>query len=529
MKWFNNLKISVKLISAFLIVAIILGVVGLFGIYNLGKMNTSQDDMYFNNLIPVKEAYEAQVNYTRLRVQIRNLYLHDTDQQKQAELATIKETTALVDQAVDKYKATDLSVTAQKIIDSYDVEWKTYQDVYARAIEIGSSGNEAAFKGFINNELKTQGDIVFNLLKESIELSILEADQANQRGEETYNSALTITIIMVVLAFLLSIVFGIVLARMISKPLGRIVVLAKNVADGDLREKVNIDSTDEVGKLASSFNHMIDRLNGTVSGIIESSHNVAAAAEQISAATEEIAGGSTAQATAAQTIHELFSELKMAIQSVAQSTEQASELSDSAMKIAREGRTIIDDSVKSMNGVREQMSQLEQDSHQVGDIIEVIEDIADQTNLLALNAAIEAARAGEQGRGFAVVADEVRKLAERSGEATKKITVIIQGMQQNTKRSVNAVEESAALSEKTGEAFERITKMVNDTGHRVSEIAAASEEQAAQAANVLTTVENVSAAAEESAASSEESAATAQSLAQLADDLQHTVSSFKTA
>ncbi|WP_338554802.1 methyl-accepting chemotaxis protein [Paenibacillus sp. KS-LC4] len=529
MNWFYNLKISVKLISAFLIVAIILGVVGLFGIYNLGKMNASQDDMYFNNLIPVKEAYEAQVNYTRLRVQIRNLYMHDTEQQKQAELATIRETIAQVESAVDRYRATNMSDDAKRIIESYDADWKAYMVIYNRGIELDAADQNDAFKKLISGDLKTQGDVIFKTLKDSIELSIREADAANQQGERSYNSALFITIVIVVVAFLLSIIFGVVLSRMISKPLNRIVVLASKVADGDLREKADIHTKDEVGNLAASFNHMIDRLNGTVSGIVESSHSVAAAAEQISAATQEIAGSSTAQASAAQTIHELFSELTMAIQSVAQSTEQASELSDSAMKIAREGRTIIDNSVKSMNGVREQMSQLEQDSHQVGDIIEVIEDIADQTNLLALNAAIEAARAGEQGRGFAVVADEVRKLAERSGEATKKITVIIQGMQQNTKRSVNAVEESAALSEQTGEAFERITKMVNDTGHRVSEIAAASEEQAAQAANVLTTVENVSAAAEESAASSEESAATAQSLAQLADDLQHTVAIFKTA
>lgn len=180
-----------------------------------------------------------------------------------------------------------------------------------------------------------------------------------------------------------------------------------------------------------------------------------------------------------------------------------------------------------MRSVSQQMTRLEDDSQKVGDIIGVIEDIADQTNLLALNAAIEAARAGEQGRGFAVVADEVRKLAERSGEATRQITGIIKGMQENTRSSVQSVQESAELSERTGEAFERIVSHVNDAGQKVVEIAAASEEQAAQTSTVLSAVENISATTQQTAAGSEETAATAQSLAQLAEELQRSVSVFK--
>lgn len=156
------------------------------------------------------------------------------------------------------------------------------------------------------------------------------------------------------------------------------------------------------------------------------------------------------QATAAQTMNELFRELSEAINSVAQSAEQASELSDHTMRIAQDGGAVVTDSIQGMTLLNNQMSRLEEGSDKIGEIIAVIDDIAKQTNLLALNAAIEAARAGEQGRGFAVVANEVRKLAERSSEATKQVTDIIKEMQKNTQHSVKAVVEGVAFSQKMG-------------------------------------------------------------------------------
>jgi methyl-accepting chemotaxis protein len=306
-----------------------------------------------------------------------------------------------------------------------------------------------------------------------------------------------------------------------------VVQLVGKVANGDLSETSDIDTKDEIGLLAVSVNDMVLNLRKTVGGILVSAESVSAASQQISASTEEIASGSMSQANAAQTMNELFRELSLAINSVARSAEQASELSNQTMSIAQDGGKVVQISIDGMTRVNDQMSRLEEDSNKIGEIIEVIDDIAEQTNLLALNAAIEAARAGDQGRGFAVVADEVRKLAERSGEATKQITKIIKGMQDNTAQSVKAVEDGVVASQKTGEAFEQIMTMVNETAHKVTEIAAASEEQAAQSSEVLGSIESISAATEEAAASSEETASTAQSLAQLAEELNNSVSIFK--
>ncbi|KKO54209.1 methyl-accepting chemotaxis protein [Paenibacillus sp. DMB20] len=322
----------------------------------------------------------------------------------------------------------------------------------------------------------------------------------------------------------------VLLTNTIIKPLNRAVAVGEHMAKGDftheLPEMYRMRK-DEIGVLAGVFHEVTQSMTGMIGQVNMNASQVAAASQQISASSEELAVGSTRQADSVQTINELFKELSSAITSVAESASSASELVSQTADIASQGGTVVHESIEGMNRVNAQVLKLEEDSTRIGEIIEVIDDIAEQTNLLALNAAIEAARAGEQGRGFAVVADEVRKLAERSGEATKQIAGIIKGMQNNTAESVRAVEAGVVATEKTGTAFENIIRMVNDSSSTVMEIAAASEEQAAQAVEVVSAIENISASAEETAASSEETASTAQALAQLAEELNNMVAAFK--
>ncbi|MFC5530054.1 methyl-accepting chemotaxis protein [Cohnella yongneupensis] len=405
------------------------------------------------------------------------------------------------------------------------------------------SGFETDFKSWTTSvagvieTAKQQSDIVkddsnFDSARGSLnELEEMLVVYAENDIEQTKSDNIRIKwslITVVLISCAVVVLFGWQVIRSIVNGIKRTVEVTEQVASGNLRvEPLSIKSKDEVGQLANSINHMTESLRQMIHHIISSSHSLSAASRQISKGTEEISGSATSQASNAKSIMELFKELSDAINSVAVNAESAAELAEQTVSIAGEGATAVTASKAGMNDVSSRMTRLETDSQQIGLIIEVIDEISEQTNLLALNAAIEAARAGEQGRGFAVVADEVRKLAERSGEATKQITAIIKGMQLSTSESVKAVASSAKQTELTEQAFHHITEYVDQSSRKVMEIAAASEEQAAQATEVLQSVESIAAASQQTASASEETASSSQSLAALADELNRMVVKFK--
>ncbi len=526
LKWFLNLKTATKLISAFICIALLQAGAGYFGLSGLGKVNDDLDLIYDESLKPIEYMSQARNNFQVLSLKWRDINLIDSPNERAGLLMDVNTLREEITYYFELYRNRPLNKNQERLLETYDKVWEEYSTKYDESVQqiINGKGDYKSYMGGDFNNLQLQ---LLSIMNQLVESDMKRADRAKEEADNAHATAKIITLSSVIITLAICIAFGFFISRIISRPLKRLVGLVEKVADGDLTETANIDTKDEVGILAQSVNRMVMNIRGMIQNILSASENLSASSEQVSASTEEIASASANQANAAQTMNELFRELAEAINAVAQNTEQAADLSNKTIQIAQDGEKVVLSSVEGANLVSEQISRLEDDSNKIGEIIEVIDDIADQTNLLALNAAIEAARAGEQGRGFAVVADEVRKLAERSGEATKQITSIIEGMQENTAHSVKSVQDGLVYTKQSGEAFENIIRMINETGNKVTEIAGASEEQAAQSEEVLSFIESISAATEEATASSQETALTTQNLIDLAEELNTSVAAFK--
>lgn len=362
-----------------------------------------------------------------------------------------------------------------------------------------------------------------------------------ERMEQQYNNAITTLFAITAVAILLAITIAWSLTRSITGPVRETVEIANKVASGDLTVQVKNNRGDEFGQLQAAFATMVTNLGQLVREIDTGSASIASSSEELSTVTDQTSKGVAEQQSQTDQVATAMNEMVATVNDVAKSAEaafqaanQASEKSGSGEKAVKETLAFVADLNRQSATVMKQLNGLQAETNNIGTVLDVIKSVAEQTNLLALNAAIEAARAGEQGRGFAVVADEVRSLAQRTQSSATEIESLIGNLVTSAETSVASMEAGNKLAEQTleraetaGSAIQEMAEAVEEIRQYNSQIATAAEQQTSVAEDINQNITQIRDVGDQSAASAEQVSAASVELAKLAEGLRTQIARFK--
>lgn len=560
-----KLTVGKKITGGFVVVIFLVAAMSVFTYIKISEINTSYDALVDSNLRKIELAQSFATDLANEAVSMRRFNFT-------GDVSDLTEFTGYRKKADEKIPQLSELMKTEKgknLVQAMQKEKKEYEAIAEASFDAKKVSNQEK----VTQYMQEAGRPYKSAMKYSDELvqsvkAFVQAEQKEQ-SEKAKHAQLLLLIINIVVA-VVAIGIELAVSQNISKPIRKMTGAANELARGNLlQEDIMLNSSDEIGQLASAFNAMKDNLRGLIKQVLVTTEQVAASAEELTASSEQsaqatvqvaetigdVAQGAENQARAVETTASVVEQLSAGIQQVAANANAASGMADKTTSAADQGDQAVDAAMNQMISIEKSVSssaqvvtKLGERSKEIGQIVETISGIAGQTNLLALNAAIEAARAGEQGRGFAVVAEEVRKLAEQSQEAAKQISGLISEIQTETDGAVIAMNDGARevkigaeVVNSAGQAFKEIVALIGSVSFQIKEITAAIQQMASGSQQIVASVrsieriskdaagqtQTVSAATEEQSASMEEIAASSQALARMAEQLQAAVSRFK--
>ncbi|WP_429073967.1 methyl-accepting chemotaxis protein [Aeromonas veronii] len=542
--FYKNLSIGKKIAVVF---AVIAAVNVVFGVFLSSELRGVRDRVlnFTDSTLPSVLSVETllyDVSYVR-RAQFALLMVDDAAD-LQARRGRIQENIRKVDEAFRAYEATVGADNERQVFNQAKQQWLTYQRSVNEfdMLLVQGQHDQAKTQLFASNPLFGALEQAVNSLIQ-VNLGFVKENRGSLLGSVSMVTTFAMVSIGALLVFM--VVMTWFLTRQICLPLQAVVAQANAIAAGDLTHQLERQhiGRDELGMLAKASLKMQDNLRGLIEEVVAAVTQLGAAIDEVSAVSEQSAKGIQSQQQEISLVATAMTQMKATVADVAGNTEHTSESASAANTLARKGNQDVQRSLVAITRVAEEIEQagtlvaeLERESAQINVVVDVIRSIADQTNLLALNAAIEAARAGEQGRGFAVVADEVRTLAGRTQASTGEIVAIIETLQSRANQakevtglSCDMIRQCVAQSEQTGTGIQQIEEAVAQIADMAIQIASACGEQDAVSDELGRNVERINESANEVALGADHTARACLELSQLAVGLKQTIGRFRLA
>lgn len=536
----REITIQKRFLLAFsLIIALLIGV----GALSLSSMKTIRShgaEIEINMLPAILSLGEVNLNLMRVRVFTLRLLLDKDDSSRQLTAARILEVKKAVEQHTADYRLTIASDAEQSLYDTFASSQEAYYEAQQQLYTLAMNGQLAEAEAMLLHINPLTDSMTKNLVN-LVRFNEAAAKGILQESKTQYDTAFWLVVTIILVAAIIALIVAKILASSINKPLQDALRTAETVASGDLTKSTLVKGNDELTRLGRALQQMQSNLRDAIVQIGSSSSQLASAAEELNVVTEDSSKALQLQNDEIQQAAAAITEMSAAVDEVANTALQSSDASAEAAKLAAEGKTKVTETTAVIREMNKDMADsssvidtLATQVASIGQVLDVIRAVAEQTNLLALNAAIEAARAGEAGRGFAVVADEVRSLAHRTQVSTGEIEAMIRDVQSSANAAVSSIKstgtkahEAQSVVQAAAEVLDRIATRIlaiSDSNHVV---ASAAEQQSKVAREIDRNIITISDLAAQTAAGANQTSASSHELTRLAVDLNGLVARFR--
>ncbi|OCW22151.1 chemotaxis protein [Pseudomonas sp. S3E12] len=536
----RNMRIGLRASLSFGVLASLLVIVGMFGLGQMAKLRESALVIEQTWMPSIENIHDSAALVATVRLESLRLVSTDESRVRDTSRGLISRTSSELQALLDRHETLLSNDEERELLKTLKANVATYLAIVGQMVALVDKDQQQDALDLLVSRLAPQGTILSQSLENLIVFNQNGVEAAADSAAQMYSSAQWIVGLIIAVALIATLLLAWLLTRSITAPIGQALNVARTIAAGDLSQPIVVRGHDEPAQLLSALATMQAQLQTTIRGISESAQQLASAAEEMSAVMEQSTRGLQAQNDEIEQAATAVTEMSTAVDEVAGNAVSSAEASQASDEDSKHGHYQISETISSIQnlvdevlGASNKAEGLALQAQDISKVLEVIRGIAGQTNLLALNAAIEAARAGEAGRGFAVVADEVRSLAQRTQDSTEEIEQMITGIQQGTQATVEALNSSAEHAGQTlqransaGSALEKITAAISQISQRNLVIASAAEQQALVARDVDRSLVNIRDLSTQTAAGATQTSAASQELSRLAVDLNGLVTRF---